>query len=98
MADLAVLIEDDDDDDTFTPHKMDSSKSRDTHKSSKWWGSPPAKKVQTESLASQTTLKSKLHKASHTLWDEWEECEESRKETEYKEMHYLTFAPVMELE
>ena len=42
MVDLVVLIEDDDDDKTFTPHKMDLSKSRDTHRSSKWWGSPPA--------------------------------------------------------
>ena len=50
LADLAVLIEDDDDDKTFTPHKMDSSKLRDVRKSSKWWGSPPAKKVQIESL------------------------------------------------
>ena len=31
MADLAVLIEDDADNETFTPHKTDSSKSRDTH-------------------------------------------------------------------
>ena len=35
---------------------------------------------------------------SHTLQDEWEKCEESRKEPEYKEMCYLTFAPVTELE
>ena len=52
MVDLAVLVEDDDDEETFTPHKMDSSKSRDTHGSSKWWGSPPAKKVQTKSPVS----------------------------------------------
>ena len=98
LTDLMVLIENDDDDDdngTFTPHKMDSSKIRDVCESSKWWGSPPAKKVRTESLVAQ---KSKSHKASHTLWDEWEKCEESRKGLEYKEMHYLTFALVMELE
>ena len=35
---------------------------------------------------------------SHTSRDEWEKCEESRKGPEYKEMHYLTFAPVTELE
>ena len=52
MADLAVLVEDDDDDETFTPHKTDSLKSRDTHGSSKWRGSPPAKKVWTESPVS----------------------------------------------
>ena len=43
-------------------------------------------------------LKSKLCKASCASQDEWEECEESRKGPEYKEMHYLTFAPVTELE
>ena len=35
---------------------------------------------------------------SCTSWDEQEECEGSRKEPKYKEMHYLTFAPVTELE
>ena len=41
MVDLAVLIEDDDDDDddeTFATWKMESSKLRETHGSSKWWG------------------------------------------------------------
>ena len=51
LADLVVLTEDDDDDDkTFTPHKTDSSKLRDVCESSKWWGSPPAKKAWTKSL------------------------------------------------
>ena len=51
LVDLAVLIEGDDDDDKmFTPQKMDSLKLRDVHKSSKWQGSPPAKKAWTESL------------------------------------------------
>ena len=93
-----MLIEDDDDDDDdgmFTPHKMDSSKIRDVHKSSKWWGSPPAKKAQTKSPVAQ---KSKSCKTFCTLWDEWEKHEESRKGLEYKEMCYLTFAPVTELE
>ena len=66
--------------------------------SSKWQGPPPAKKACTESPMPQKTLKSKSRKVSHTLWDEWEEHEESRKEPEYKDMHYLTFALVMELE
>ena len=35
---------------------------------------------------------------SHTSWDGWEKHEESRKGPEYKEMHYLTFALVTELE
>ena len=35
---------------------------------------------------------------SHTSRDEWEECEGSRKKPEYKDMCYLTFAPVMKLE
>ena len=97
MVDLMVLIEDDDDE-TFAPHKTDLSKSREAHRSSKQWGSPPAKKVHTKSPASWKTSKLKSHKTSHTSWDEWEECEESRKEPEYKEMCYLTFALVMELE
>ena len=97
MVDLVSLVEDDDDE-TFAPHKMDSSKLRETHGSSKQQGSPPTKKAHTESPAPQKILKLKSHKASHTLWDEWEEHEESRKEPEYKEMHYLTFAPVIELE
>ena len=95
MVDLAVLIEEDDDDETFTPHKMGSSKSRDICGSSKQWGSPPAKKAWTERPVSQN---SKSRKASHTSQDEQEECGESRKEPEYKEMHYLTFALVSELE
>ena len=40
MVDPMVLIEDDDDE-TFAPCKMDSSKSKETHRSSKWLGSPP---------------------------------------------------------
>ena len=96
LADLAVLIEDDDDDNgTFTPHKMDSSKLRYVHESSEQWGSPPAKKAWTKSPVPQ---KSKSHKVFCTSRDEWEKCEESRKGPEYKEMHYLTFALVMELE
>ena len=48
MADLVVLIEDDDDYETSAFHKTESSKLRETHRSSKWWGPPPAKKVCTE--------------------------------------------------
>ena len=95
LTDLAVLIEDDDDDGTFTPCKTDSSKIRDVHKSFKQQGSPPAKKAWTESLVA---WKSKSCKTSCTSWDEQEKHEESRKGLEYKEMCYLTFAPVMELE
>ena len=75
--------------------RTDSSNIRDIHKGSKRQESPLTKKVWTESLGTQ---KSKSCKASHTLWDEWGKCEESRKGPEYKEMHYLTFAPVTELE
>ena len=57
--------------------------------------SPPAKKPQTESLGTQ---KSKSRKVSHTSWDEWGKHEESRKGPEYKEMCYLMFTPVTELE
>ena len=95
MVDLMVWVEEDDDE-TFAPHKMDSSKSREAHRSSTWWGSPPAKKACTESPASQKTSKS--CKTSHTSQDEWEQHEGSRKEPKYKEMCYLTFALVTELE
>ena len=97
IVDLTVLIEDDDDV-TFATHKTDSSKSKETHRSSKWQGSPPVKKASPEGPASQKTSKSKSHKMSCTSWDEREECEESRKEPEYKEMCYLTFALVTGLE
>ena len=50
MAYLVVLIEDDENE-TSAPCRMDSSKSRETHGSSKQWGSPPAKKAHTESPA-----------------------------------------------
>ena len=97
MVDLMGLGEDHDDE-TFTPHNTDSSKSRETHRSSKWWGSPPAKKACIKSPASQKTSKSKSCKSSRASWDEQEECEDSKKEPEYKKMHYLTFAPVTDLE
>ena len=46
MVDLTEVGDDDDDDDEmFAPCRMDSSKLRGTHESSKQWGSPPAKKV-----------------------------------------------------
>ena len=51
MVDLVVVIEDDDNE-TFAPYKTDSSRLRETHRSSKQQGSPPAKKVHTESPAS----------------------------------------------
>ena len=49
MAYLVVVIEDNDDDETFAPCRTQSSKSRETHGSSKWWGPPPTKKACTES-------------------------------------------------
>ena len=97
MVDPMVRVEDDDDQ-TFTPCKTDLSKSREAHRSSKQWGSPPAKKAHTESPVSQKTSKSKPRKMSHTSWDEREEREGSRKEPKYKDMCYLTFATVMKLE
>ena len=99
LTDPSVLTEDeggnDGDDGMPAPSRTDSSNIRDVCKGSKQQESPPTKKVWTESLGTQ---KSKSHKASHTLRDEWGKREESRKGLEYKEMHYLTFAPVMELE
>ena len=77
------------------PGRTDSSNIRDICKGSMWQESPPTKKAWTESPGTQ---KSKSRKASHTSWDEWGKHEESRKGLEYKEMHYLTFTPVIELE
>ena len=51
MVDLTGLGDDDDEEEEedFTPHQTDSSKLRETHGSSKWWGSPLANKACFES-------------------------------------------------
>ena len=78
-----------------TPGRTDSTNIGDVCKGSKQQESPPAKKPWTESPG---THKSKSCKTSRKSRAEWGKCEESRKGPEYKEMCYLTFAPVTELE
>ena len=99
LTDPSVLTKDedgnDDNDGMLAPGKTDPSNIRDVCEGSKWQGSPPAKKAWTESPVIQ---KLKSCKESHTLQDEWEKCEESRKGPEYKEMCYLMFALLTELE
>ena len=99
LTDPSVLTEDeggdDDDDEMPAPGRMDSSNIKDVCRSSKQQESPPTKKAWTEDLGTQ---KLKSRKASHTLWDEWGKCEGSRKGPEYKQMCYLTFTLVTELE
>ena len=99
LTDPSVLTEDGggnvDDDEMPAPDRMGSSNTGDVHESSKQQELPPTKKVWTEDPG---TWKSKSCKTSHTLWDEWGKCEGSRKELEYKQMHYLTFTLVTELE
>ena len=60
LTDLVVLTEDDngndDDNGTFAPGKTDPSNIRDVCKGSKRQGSPPAKKVRTESLVVQVKI------------------------------------------
>ena len=98
MADLVVVIEDDDDDDeTFAPHRTVFEVEGDPQ-GFQAAGITPAKKAHTESPMPQKALKSKSCKASCRLQDEWEEHKESRKGSEYKDMHYLMFEPVMKLE
>ena len=99
LTDPSVLTKDEGGDDgndkTPASGKMDSSNIKDIHKSSKQQESSPTKKVWTKDPGAQ---KLKSCKASHTSWDEQGKCEGSRKGLEYKQMCYLTFAPVMELE
>ena len=51
--------------------------------------------MQTEDLGAR---KPKSRKVSHTSRDERGKCDGSKKGLDYKQMRYLTFAPVLELE
>ena len=98
--DPSVLIEDegvneDDDDEAPTPDRMGSSNVKGIHKSSKQRESPPVKKVQTEDLGA---WKPRSHKVSCTSWDKRSKCDGSKKGPDYKQMHYLMFTLVTELE
>ena len=87
--------DDDDDDEAPAPDRMGSSNVKGVCKSSKQHESPPTKKVQTEDLGAH---KPKSCKASCTSQDEWGKCDGSKKGPDYKQMCYLTFALVSELE
>ena len=87
-----------DDGESLTPHKERSSRLKEVQGSSKHQGSPPAKKAHLDSSGSHKGSRSKSHKSPCTLWDEWDDCRTSTKEPEYKKMHYLMFASVMDLE
>ena len=100
-TDPSVLIEDeggnddDDDNEAPAPDRTGSSNVKGTNKSSKQQESPPAKKAWTEDLGA---CKPKSCKASRTSWDEWGKHDGSKKGLDYKQMHYLMFALVSELE
>ena len=81
----------------FTPCKENLSRSKEVHGNSKCWGSPLAKRASVDSSGSHRGSKSKSCK-SCTSWDEWGDHKTSTKEPEYKKMHYLTFASMMDLE
>ena len=99
--DPSVLIEDegvnddDDDDKVPAPYRTGLSNIKGIHKSSKHRESPPTKKVWTEDLGA---WKPRSCKMSHTSWDEWSKHDGSKKGPDYKQMHYLTFTLVTELE
>ena len=92
--DPSVLIEDeggnddDDDNEAPAPDRMGSSNVKGIHESSKQWESPPTKKVWTEDLGAR---KPRSHKVSCTSRDEWSKHD-------YKQMCYLMFTLVTELE
>ena len=90
-----MRVGDDDDDKMPTPDRTDSSNIKDVCESSKQQESPPTKRAWTEDSGTQ---KPRSHKASCTSWDEWGKCEGSKKGPEYKQMCYLTFTLVTELE
>ena len=96
-----VLIEDEgvdddeDDDKAPAPDRTGSSNIKGICENSKQQKSPPAKKVRTEDLGAQ---KPRSRKTSCSSWYEWGKRDGSKKGLDYKEMCYLTFTLVMELE
>ena len=99
-TDPSVLIEDeggddDEEEEVPAPDRAGSSNVQDIRKISKQRESPPTKKARTEDSGAH---RSKSRKASHTSRDEWGRHDGSKKGPDYKQMHYLTFAPVSELE
>ena len=92
---LVIIDVVDDDNEASVPDKWGSSNVKNTHKSSKQRESPPAKKAQTEDPEAR---KPRSRKVSRTLRDERGRRDESKKGPDYKQMRYLTFSPVSELE
>ena len=93
----SVIIEDviDDDDEVSAPDKSGSSNVKSTHGSSKQQESPPVKKVWTEYPEARKPKSCKVSRASR---DERGRCDESKKGPDYKQMRYLMFVPMSELE
>ena len=87
--------DDDDEDEMPAPDRSGSSKVKGICESSKQRESPPAKKARTEDLGAH---KPRSRKVSRALWDEQGRHDGSKKGPDYKQMHYLTFAPVTNLE
>ena len=91
-----VASDDDEEEDKTPAHdRSGSSKVKGIHKSSKQQESPPAKKARTEDSGAR---KLKSCQVSNASQDERGKCDDSKKGPDYKEMHYLMFAPVSELE
>ena len=86
---------DDDDDEAPALDRLASSNVKGTHETSRRRESPPTKKAWTEDSEARR-LKSR--KTSHALRDEQGKHDGSKKGPEYKQMCYLMFAPVSELE
>ena len=87
-----------DDEELLTPCKESSSGSKEIQGSSKCWGSPPTKKACMDSSGSHKGSRSKSCKSSCTSWNKWGDCRSSTKEPEYKQIHYLMFTPMTDLE
>ena len=87
--------DDDDEDEVPAPDRSGSSNVKGIHKNSKQQESPPTKKVQTEDLGAH---KPRSRKVSCASWAGWGKHDGSKKGPHYKQMHYLTFTLVTELE
>ena len=85
----------DNEEEASVPDKSCSSNVKGTHESSKQRESPPVKKAQTEDLEAR---KLRSRKLSRTSRDERGRHDGSKKGPDYKQMRYLMFAPVLELE
>ena len=87
--------DDDDEDEAPAPDRLGSSNVKDIRETSSQRESPPTKKVWTEG---SEVHKPRSRKVSCASRDERGKRDESKKGLEYKQMHYLMFAPVSELE